>query len=218
MKLDPRTALAVSLPAMMLGLLSRRGAAVAIAGLCVEALAAGVRPRALVLRLAPLASGFTVLLLLLPFAPGAVLDVALRGLAVSLATVVAGAVTSWSGLVGALQGLGLPRAAIAFLVILARHAEELGLDARHAHRALVTRGGYDRAASLGRSTAVLLARILDRALHRADHVARALELRGFQGRVPAPAAWRPRPAEAPHYGVALLLLLAALFEVGPWSR
>jgi len=66
--------------------------------------------------------------------------------------------------------------------------------------------------------AALLARVLDRALHRADHVAHALELRGFQGRVPGLPRWRPQAAEIPHYALALALGAVAVFAAGPWSR
>jgi cobalt/nickel transport system permease protein len=215
---DPRTALVVSLLGVAAGLASWRGALVALAALGLEAVLSGVSPRALALRLLPLASGFALFLLFLPFAPGPVLHVALRGLAVSTATVVLGLVVSWSGVVGAFQGLGLPRPATAFLVILGRHAAGVVEDARQAHHALVARGGYDRARNLGRSTGVLLARVLDRALHRADHVAHALELRGFQGRVPGLPAFRPRAGEAAHYALALLLGAATVYEAGPWSR
>jgi energy-coupling factor transporter transmembrane protein EcfT len=218
MRPDPRTAIVVSLLAGAAGLASPRGAALALGGLGLEAALAGVGPRALARRLLPLLSAFAVLLLFLPLAPGPVLDVTLRGLAVSTATVVLGVVASWSGVVAALQGAGLPRTAVAFFVILGRHAAGVGAEARHAHLALATRGGYDRPRNLGRSTAALLARVLDRALHRADHVAHALELRGFEGRVPGLPRWRLRAAEAAHYALALALGAVAVFEAGPWGR
>jgi energy-coupling factor transporter transmembrane protein EcfT len=218
MRPDPRTALLVSLLAGAAGLASTRGAGLAVVALGLEAALAGVGPRALARRLLLLLPAFSVVLLLLPLAPGPVLDVTLRGLAVSAATVVLGAVASWSRVVAALQGAGLPRTAVAFLVILGRHAAGVGEEARHAHHALATRGGYDRARNLGRSTAALLSRVLDRALHQADQVAHALELRGFQGRVPGLPRWRPRAAEIPHYALALALGAAAVFEAGPWSR
>jgi hypothetical protein len=217
MRPDTRTAVVVSLLAVVAGLASPRGAALALGGLGLEAALAGVGPRALARRLLPLLPAFAVVLLLLPLAPGPVLDVTLRGLAVSTATVVLGAVASWSGVVAVLQGLGLPRTAVAFLVILGRHAAGVSEEARHAHHALATRGGYDCFRNLGRSTAALLARVLDRALHRADHVAHALELRGFQGRVPGLPRWHPRAAEIPHYALALALGAVAAFEAWPWS-
>jgi cobalt/nickel transport system permease protein len=218
MRPDPRTALVVSLLAGAAGLASPRGAALALGALGLEATLAGVPPRALARRLLPLLSAFALLLLFLPLAPGPVLDVSLRGLAVSAATVVLGVVASWSRTVAALQTLGLPRTAVAFLVILGRHAAGVGEEARHAHHALATRGGYDRPRNLGRSTAALLARVLDRALHRADQVAHALELRGFQGRVPGLPRWRWQTAEIAHYALALVLGVVAVFEAGPWSR
>jgi energy-coupling factor transporter transmembrane protein EcfT len=216
MKPDPRTALAVSLLAAAAAVASARGAVLALGALAVQAALAGVRPRALALRLLPLVSAFALFLVFLPLAPGPVLDVAVRGLAVSSAAVVLGAVAGWSRLVAAAQGLGLPRTVVAFLVILGRHAAGVAEEARRARHALVTRGGYDRTRNLGRATAALVARVVDRALHRADHVARALELRGFEGRVPGLAPWRPRGAEVPHYALGALLAAAALLEAGPW--
>jgi cobalt/nickel transport system permease protein len=218
MSADPRTALLVSLLAIAAGLASPRGAALALAALGLQAALGGVGPGALARRLLPLLPAFALLLLFAPLAPGPVLDVTVRGLAVSTATVVLGAVTSWSRLIAALQGLGLPRTAVAFLVILGRHAAGVAEEARHSHHALKSRGGYDRVGNLGRSTAALLARVLDRALHRADQVAWALELRGFQGRVLGLPPFRPRAAEIPHYAVALVLAATAVLETGPWSR
>jgi hypothetical protein len=218
MRPDARTALLVSLLAGAAGLASPRGAALALGALGLEAALAGVGPRALALRLLPLLSAFAVFLLLLPLAPGPVLDVSLRGLAVSAATVVLGAVASWSRVVAALQAAGLLRTAVAFLVILGRHAAGVAEEARHAHHALATRRGYDRPRNLGRSTAALLARVLDRALHRADQVAHALELRGFRGCVPGLPRWRPRAAEIPHYVLALALGAVTVLEAGWWSR
>jgi hypothetical protein len=218
MRPDPRTAVVVSLLAGAAGLASARGAALALGALGVGAVLAGVGPRALAARLLPLLSAFALFLLFLPLAPGPVMDVAVRGLAASGAAVVLGAVASWSRVVAALQGLGLPPAAVAFLVILARHAADVAGDARRAHHVLLTRGGLVVGANLGRSAAVLVARVLDGALHRAEHVAHALELRGFRGRVPSLPRWRPRRAEAAHYALAALLAAATLLEAGPWSR
>jgi hypothetical protein len=215
---DPRTALTVSLAACAAALVSPRGAALALVATGVQAALVGLSLRALALRLLPIASGFAAFLLLLPFAARPVLDLTLRGLAVAAATVVLGAVASWSALVSVLQGLGLPPAGVAYLVILARHASGVAEETRRASLALRTRGGFDRPGNLGRSTAALLARVLDRALLQADHVARALELRGFEGRVLDLPAFRFRLVEAPHYALAFALCVAVVFEAGPWSR
>jgi cobalt/nickel transport system permease protein len=190
----------------------------ALAALGLEVMVSRLSLGAFTLRLLPILSGFAFLLLLLPLAPGPVLEVSLRGLGLSAAFVVLGAVTSWSALLAALQGFGLPPTAVAFLVILGRHGAGVVAEVRHAHGALTTRGGFDRAANLGRSTATLLARVLDRALHRADQVAHALELRGFRGRLPDLPGWRPRRSELAHYALALLLGALAFLEATPWSR
>jgi energy-coupling factor transporter transmembrane protein EcfT len=218
MKPDARTALLVSLLGVAAALASSPGALVALGAVGLEALVAGVAWRALALRLIPLASGFALLLVLLPLAPGPVLDVSLKGLAVAVAGVVLGAVVSWIDVVAALQGLGTPPAAVAFLVILGRHAEGVAAEARQAHLALATRGGFDRPSNLGRSSAILVARVLDRALHRADRVASALELRGFRGRVASLPRWRPRVSEAPFYAIAVVVATVAAVEVGRWRH
>ncbi len=218
MRPDARTALTLSFLAVCASLASSRGAIVALGALGLEALAARVGPRLLARRLVPLASGFALLLVLLPLARRAVLDVSLRGLAVGTAGVVLGTITTWSDTISALQGAGLPRGAVAFLVILARHAEGVREDANQAYRALATRGGFDRLSSIGRASGVLVARVLDRTLHRAERVAQALELRGFEGRVPELPRWRPRIAEAPFYALTLLLTAMTVVEVGTWKR
>ena len=216
MKPDARTALLVSLLGVAAALASSRGALIALGAVILETLVAGAAWRALALRLIPLASGFALFLLLLPLAPGPVLDVSLKGLAVAVAGVVLGAIVRWIDVVATLQGLGMPPAAVAFLVILGRHAEGVTAEARQAHLALATRGGFDRLSTLGRSSAILVARVLDRALHRADRVAWALELRGFRGRVAGLPRWRPRLSEAPFYAIALGLAAVAITEAGLW--
>ena len=214
---DPRTALVVSLLGVAAGLASWRGALVALAALGLEAVLADVSPRTLALRLLPLASGFALFLLFLPVAPGPVLDVGLRGLAVSTATVVLGVVVSWSGVIAVLQDLGLPRPATAFLVILGRHRPgSPRTPARPTTR-------WSRAAA----TTVRGVRPLDRRPPRArarpgPPPRRPRGPRARAARVPGP---RPRPAplppragEAAHYALALLLGGATVYEAGPWSR
>jgi energy-coupling factor transporter transmembrane protein EcfT len=215
---DPRTALVVSLLAGLAGLASARGASFAIVGLVLWASLRGVPPLRLLRRALPIVSGLLAVLVLVPFAPARVLGVALRGFAVSLAPVVLGCLVSWSGLIAALQGFGLSRPGVAFLVILARHTVTVGEEARRASRALVVRGGFSRAGNLVSSTAILVARVMDVALHRAEHVAQALTLRGFEGRVPGLLSWRPRRAEAGDYLMALVLGAVAVAEVVPWHR
>lgn len=218
MRADVRTVLLVSLFAAFAALASPRGAVFALAALALEATAAGVRWRTLGARLVPVGSGFAVLLVLMPLAPGPVLDVGVRGLAVAAAVALLGSLSPWSEVIGALQGAGLPRAPVAFLVILARHAETVREEAHQRHRALLTRGGYDRLANLGRSTGVLVAGLLDHALRRADEVAAALELRGFDGRVPGLPRWRPRIGETPFYALIVLLAAVAMLEASPWRH
>lgn len=215
MKPDARTALLLSLVSAAAALSSLRGALIALVALGLAALAARVDPRALALRLVPLLSGLAVLLVLLPLAPRPVLDVGVRGFAVGTAVVVLVAVVAWSDVIGALQGAGAPPSAVAFLVILARHSEGLAEETRHAYAALATRGGFDRPSNLGRSSGILVARILDRAFLRADRVAWALELRGFRGRVASLSRWQPRVSDAPYYAITVVLGVVAIVEWAP---
>lgn len=211
MRPDPRTALVAALLSASLAAVSLRGALLALVALLVQARLAGLDLRALGVRLLPLLSGFLVLLLLTPLAPGAVLSVALRGVAVSAAVVVFSASAGLGAAAGLLQALRSPRSVVAFAVILGRHASAASVDARHGFQALLTRGGFAGTRGLGRSTAILLARVVGRALQRSESVAQALELRGFVGLVPGLPAWRARPADLAQGALALLVaaLLAA---------
>jgi energy-coupling factor transporter transmembrane protein EcfT len=208
----------VSVLAALAGLASPWGARLAVVFLVLWAVLRGVPPLRLLRRALPIVSGLLVVLVLLPFAPARVLGVAQRGIAVSLAPVVLGCLVPWSGLIAALQGFGLSRPGVAFLVILARHTVTVGDEARRASRSLVVRGGFSRARNLASSTAILVARVMDVALHRAEHVAHALTLRGFEGRVPGLSSWRPNGAEAGEYLVALALAVVAAVEGMAWPR
>ena len=49
-------------------------------------------------------------------------------------------------------------------------------------------------------------------------MARALELRGFDGRLAALPPWRPRSGETVYYVAAALLLGATVAETLAWAR
>jgi energy-coupling factor transporter transmembrane protein EcfT len=215
---DPRTALVVALLGALASLASARGAAVALVGLVAWAVSRRVSLRGLSLRALPILSGLLALLLLLPFAPARAGSLAVRGFAVSAAAVVLGSVVAWSRLLAALQELGLPRGAVAFLVILARHTETVAEEAGRAYRTLVVRGGFGRAGNLARTTGILLARVLDAALHRAEQVAWALSARGFEGRLPGLPPWKLHRDEAREVLTALLFATVLVLEGVSWSR
>lgn len=169
-------------------------------------------------RLLPLAGSFAFFLLLVPFAPGPVGRAVLQGLGVSLAVVVSVSSARWDRLVAALQALGAGRAAVAFLAITLSHLDAAGRDARVAFDALHLRGGFRGASGLGRSTPLLLARTLRRAFERADRTAEALELRGFSGRLPPPAAFRAGRVDLALGAASLLAVVIAVGSRLPWSR
>lgn len=168
-------------------------------------------------RLLPLLSGLSILALLLPFAPHAVGAALLRGAATSLA--VAGATLAAGGvaITSVLASAGAPRTAVAFLLVLARHAAGVREEAARGFRALALRGAWDRWSGRPRAAAVLLASVLSTALARADRTAEALALRGFVGRLP-PLTKFDVVGQLPHLATAAFLLATGLLEVLTWSR
>jgi cobalt/nickel transport system permease protein len=199
--------LLVSLTACVVGWRS------AIIALLCAVVAAPPAPRRLGLRSLSLVGSLGVLLILLPFAPRSVTDIALRGLAASLTLVLLASGLAWPTAIAELQSLGLWRAAVAFLSLLARHVEVLTEDAQSVVAVLKLRGAFDRRASLPRAVTVLLSRLLALAWQRADRVADAMALRGFDGRLPPNAEWRPRLCDARQYAVTLVVLAATVWEV-----
>ena len=169
-------------------------------------------------RLFRLAGSFALLLVLVPFAPGAAARAILQGFAVSVAVVVAVSAARWDRLLAVLQALGAGRHAVAFLAIALAHLSAAGRDARRALDALRLRGAFGGARTLARGTSLLLARELHRALERADRTADALALRGFSGRVPPLPRWAPGAADLVPAAAALLAIALALGSRLPWSR
>ncbi|MCZ7651680.1 MAG: hypothetical protein M5U13_11180 [Thermoanaerobaculia bacterium] len=217
MSCHPRTALAVGVAGVAAGLAGPRGAVTALAVMALWAALLCARGRALGVRLLPLLSGFALFALLLPWAPEAGARTIVRGLAVSLAVVLATAAAGASRLTAELAAAGLPAGAVAFLVVLERHAGEVRAEAVRAMRALALRGGLDRLAGLGRAVGALLAAVVGHGLGRADRVAAALALRGFHGRLPPPEPWRAR-GELRHLALLVPLAAGLAWEVQAWSR
>jgi energy-coupling factor transporter transmembrane protein EcfT len=206
----PRTAFALAAAGVGASLAGWRSAVVVLVCLCLFLLSTA--SRRIVLGLAPLLGAFLALLVLLPFAPKAVVTVAVRGVAASLSLVTAAWSTTWPATLGDLAGLGLPRTAVAFLALLARHLETMRETAQRTGAALQLRGAFDRWTHVPRAVSVLLGRLLFLAFARADRVADAMALRGFEGRLAPPRPWRPRLGEARHYAAILVLVAAMLWE------
>jgi len=206
----PRTLLALLVACLAASLAGWRSAVVAL--LCVVA-AAPPAPRALGLRALSLIGSLATLLLVLPFAPQAAADIAVRGVAASLALVFLTSGMTWPAAIAELQQLGLPRTAVAFLALLARHVEVLVGDARSVVDVLKVRGAFDRKANVLRAVTALLARLLALAWLRADRVADAMTSRGFEGRLPPNAGWQPRLREARQYALTLVVVVAFGWQV-----
>jgi energy-coupling factor transporter transmembrane protein EcfT len=209
-ELQPRTSLALALSGVTACLAGWHSALVALA--CLSAMGLPI-PRRPGLLLLSLVGGLLGVLILLPFAPRAIADVAIRGLAASLILAFITRGLAWPAAIAELQQLGLPRTGVAFLALLARHVEVLAVDARSTLAVLEVRGAFDRKASLPRAIAVLLSRLLVLAWLRADRVADAMALRGFEGRLPPNPPWRLRLREARQYGLGFLMLASVAWEV-----
>jgi len=207
---QPLTLLALAAAGVVAGLAGWESALVTLACVAATGLLA---PRRLGVRAVALAGGAFTVLMVLPFAPRAVADVSLRGVAVSLALVCPASAMSWSAAIAEIQGLGLPRAAVAFLALLARHVELLFQDARTVVAVLKVRGAFDSWANLTRGVTVLLSRLMALAWLRADRVADSMALRGFDGRLPPNSPWRPNVGEARQYALALVMMASATWEL-----
>lgn len=168
-------------------------------------------------RLVPLAGSIAVLALLVPFAPGPAAVAIAKGLGVSVTVLVAASMVRWDRLLAAFQAAGLSRSAVAFLAIVFSHLGTTGRDARRAVDALVLRGGFRGLRGLLASTPLVLARLLRRALERADRTAESLEARGFVGRLPGLGPLRIGSADAALAAAAALSLAVAVATWSTWK-
>jgi len=211
---DPRTTLAFAVAAAAAGAAGTTSALVTLASLLVWAAASRRELRPLATRLIPVALGFAGFALAAAFAPRETGAVVLRGFASSAALVVIGGEVPWTRTVGALQTLGAPRSLVALLAIVARHLVTLREDAEQLRRTLVLRGAFVPGTRV-RGVRVLLENLLASALTRADRVADALTLRGFEGRLPVAGPWRPGRGDL---FVGLLTVLVGTTGVVEWLR
>ena len=168
-------------------------------------------------RLVPLAGSVAVFALLVPFAPGPAAVAIAKGLGVSVTVLVAASMVRWDRLLAAFQAAGLSRSAVAFLAIVFSHLETTGRDARRAVDALVLRGGFRGVRGLLASTPLVLARLLRRALERADRTAEALDARGFGGRLPGLGPLRIGSADVALTAAAALSLAVAVATWSTWN-
>jgi energy-coupling factor transporter transmembrane protein EcfT len=165
-------------------------------------------------RFAPLAGSIATFALVVPFAPGPAAVAIAKGLGVSVTVLVAVSMVRWDRFLAALQAAGLARSAVAFLAIVFSHLETTGRDAKRAVDALVLRGGFRGFRGLLASTPLVLARLLRRALERADRTAEALEVRGFAGRLPGLGPLRLGRADA---ALTAASVLSAAVAAATWS-
>jgi energy-coupling factor transporter transmembrane protein EcfT len=207
---QPLTLLVLATSGVVAGLAGWESALVTLACIAATGLLA---PRRLGIRAVALAGGAFTVLIVLPFAPRAVANVSIRGVAVSLALVCPASAMSWSAAIAEIQRFGLPRAAVAFLALLARHIELLLEDARAVVAVLKVRGAFDHRANLTRGVVVLLSRLMALAWLRADRLADSMAVRGFDGRLPPNSPWRPQVGEARPYVLALVMMASATWEL-----
>jgi cobalt/nickel transport system permease protein len=186
---EPRTSLVFGLAAALAGAAGVWSALVALLGIVIWAVWTRIPMRALGWRLAPVVAGFAGFAIAAPFAPRATAEVVLRGFATSAALVAVSAAVPWTRAVGVLQALHAPRALVAFLAILASHLVTVRDEAEQLRRTMLLRGAFGPGGKV-RGVKVLLGRLLPLAMARADRVADALTLRGFEGRLPEAGPWR----------------------------
>lgn len=214
MRLDPRVALLFALVTTFVALSGvLPAAAVLVLGALLAArLGLGWR------RFIPLAGAVAPFLLLVPLAPGPAGSAVVKGLAVSVTTLVAWSAARWDRLLAALQTAGLSTTFVAFLSIVFSHVERTGRDTSRAVDGLVLRGGFRGVRGLLASTHLVLARTLQRAFERADRTAEALELRGFVGRLPALGPLRIGPADVTAMAAAGVSVVFVAVTRWPWGR
>jgi cobalt/nickel transport system permease protein len=117
------------------------------------------------------------------------------------------ATTGFDAVCAALGKLGVPRVFVAQLSLTYRYLFVLGDEASRMVRAHNLRApGLRRPTA--RTFATLLGHLLVRAMDRAERIHRAMQARGFDGRLPVRRAWTFRAADA------LFVTAAVLFLVG----
>lgn len=205
----PMVAMALCLVAALVGAKGHLPAGVAFAVLLSWTLFCGLSPVPLLKRVAVVALSLSGLLLLTPWVGWRALDLIVRGIVVTTAFLTLNACASWSSLLATLERLGLPRVLVAYLAILARHADTVRDEVVRMHRVVALRGGYRTWRNRVRSWKILMVRLLPEVIRRADRTADALALRGYRGRLPGRL---PRPLGAVDF--ASLGLIAILLTVG----
>lgn len=186
------------------------GAGLSVAALAVCAVLWGLPVRSLWRRFAFAALGLSGFLVFVPWTGWHSADLVVRGLAVTSSCLVLGASASWSSLLAFAQRLGLPRALVAFLAILACHVGAVREEVLRVHRALALRGGYRTWANRARSWRILLVRLLPEVIRRADRTADALALRGFRGILPGEPSRPLQFEDLVSVGISLALVIVGV--------
>ncbi len=202
----PGVALAVCGCAALVGTIGPLHAVAALAVLAACTVLWGLRPARVLRRVSVAAFPLSGFLVFAPWVGGHALDLVARGIAVTSACLVLGAVASWASLLALLERLGLPGPLVAYLAILARHAGTVRDEVLRMHRALVLRGGYRTWRNRVRSWRILLVRLVPQVILRADRVADVLELRGFRGCLPGGSAGPLTAVDVASAGLGLVLL------------
>ncbi|WP_437635779.1 CbiQ family ECF transporter T component [Sorangium sp. So ce854] len=113
----------------------------------------------------------------------------------------------------ALAGLGAPAALVELLALARRFAGALQRAGGSAFSAAALRGGFSRPAAAARSAGAIAGVVALRALERSEHAAVAMQLRGYNGKLPVadrrPSAPAANVAFAAAAALALTLCAAA---------
>ncbi len=202
----PGVALAVCGCAALVGVGGRPHAiaALLVLGACVALWRVRVGP--LLRRVLVAAAALSGFFAFAPWVGWQAVDLVVRGLAVTSACLVLGASASWSSWLAMLERAGLPRALVAYLAILARHAGTVRDEVVRMHRAVALRGGYRTWPNRLRSWRLLMVRLLPEVIRRADRTADVLALRGFCGRLPGRPAGPLTAVDAATVGLGLALV------------
>ncbi|XXX77621.1 CbiQ family ECF transporter T component [Sorangium sp. So ce134] len=114
----------------------------------------------------------------------------------------------------ALAGLGAPAALVELLALSRRFAGVLQRAADSAWSAAALRGGFARPGAAARSAGAVAGVVVLRTLERSEHAAVAMQLRGYQGKLPVADRRRSAPAANLAFAAAALAALGLSVAAG----
>ncbi|WP_437756460.1 CbiQ family ECF transporter T component [Sorangium sp. So ce1389] len=114
----------------------------------------------------------------------------------------------------ALAGLGAPAALVELLALARRFAGVLQRAADSAWSAAALRGGFSRPGAAARSAGAVAGVVALRTLERSEHAAIAMQLRGYQGKLPVADRRASAPAANLAFAAAALAALTLCVAAG----